>query len=40
VFVDDCLCTFPPNDKSVADYKEVVEGIRTSFALRDDDATA
>ena len=37
VFVDDCLCTFPPNDKSVADYKEVVEDIRTSFALRDDD---
>jgi hypothetical protein len=37
VFVDDCLCTFPTSDKCVADYKEFVECIRKSFALRDDD---
>jgi hypothetical protein len=36
VFVYDCLCTFPPNDKSVADYKEFAEDISDSFALRDD----
>jgi hypothetical protein len=37
VFVDNCLCTFPTNEKSVADYKEFVENIRASFALRGDD---
>jgi hypothetical protein len=30
-------CTFPPSEKSAADYKEFVEDIRDSFALRDDD---
>jgi hypothetical protein len=33
VFVDDCLCTFPPSDKSAADYKEFVEDTAPALLL-------
>ena len=37
VFVDDCLCTFPTDDRSVNDYKAFVRDIASEFELSPDD---